>query len=188
MKLRQAVKTLDIPEGVTVEIKARVVVVKGPRGTLTKDFRHQTVEMEMEGKRITITKWTASKSSIAALQTFCAHMSNMFVGVTQGFRYKMRYVYAHFPINVGVEKQGTLVEVRNFLGEKRIRKVTMRADTKATISKVKDELILEGNDIEAVSQTAADIHRSTKVLGKDLRKFLDGIFVSESGPIKAELV
>jgi len=188
MKLRQATKEIEIPDKVTVEIKARVVTVKGPRGTLKKDFRHQTVEMEMEGKKITLTKWTGTKSSVAALQTFAAHILNMFTGVTQGYRYKMRYVYAHFPINVGVEKNGTVVEVRNFLGEKRTRVVTMREDTKATISKVKDELILEGNDVEAVSQTAADIHRSTKVLGKDLRKFLDGIFVSESGPIKAEVV
>jgi large subunit ribosomal protein L9e len=187
MKFREARQTLDIPEGVTVEIKARVVTVKGPRGTLKKDFRHQPVEMELQGSRIELTKWTGTKSQISTLQTFVAHIKNMFIGVTQGFRYKMRYVYAHFPINVGVEKDGKLVEVRNFLGEKRVRKVTMRNDTKAVISKVKDELILEGNDIEAVTQTAADIHRSTKVLGKDLRKFLDGIYVSEGGPIVAEV-
>lgn len=28
----------------------------------------------------------------------------MIVGVTKGYKYKMRYVYAHFPINVNIEK------------------------------------------------------------------------------------
>lgn len=28
----------------------------------------------------------------------------MITGVTKGFKYKMRYVYAHFPINVNIEK------------------------------------------------------------------------------------
>lgn len=44
MKLLTASRTLDIPAGVTVEIKARKVRVKGPRGTLQKDFKHLDVD------------------------------------------------------------------------------------------------------------------------------------------------
>lgn len=47
----------------------------------------------------------------------------------------------------------------------------------------KDELILEGNDISNVSQSAASIHGSCPVRNKDIRKFLDGIYVSDRGTI-----
>merc|ERR1719237_1439312 len=49
----------------------------------------------------------------------------MFKGLTLGYLYKMRAVYAHFPINCAITEGGTLIEVRNFLGEKFIRKVRM---------------------------------------------------------------
>jgi large subunit ribosomal protein L9e len=37
----------------------------------------------------------------------------------------MRMVYAHFPISINIEAGGKKVAVRNFLGEKRVREVTM---------------------------------------------------------------
>ena len=49
----------------------------------------------------------------------------MIKGVSKGFEYKMRLVYAHFPINANITDDGTIVEVRNFLGEKRVRIVKM---------------------------------------------------------------
>ena len=57
----------------------------------------------------------------------------------------MRAVYAHFPINCAISEGGTLVEVRNFLGEKYTRRVRMHDGVKCENSKdQKDELILTG--------------------------------------------
>lgn len=53
----------------------------------------------------------------------------MIKGVTKGFEYKMRLVYAHFPINANITEEGSIVEVRNFLGEKRVRIVKMLPGT-----------------------------------------------------------
>ena len=75
---------------------------------------------------------------------------------------------------------GKFVEVRNFLVERIIRRVNMYPGVTCAVStKQKDELILEGNDLEAVSRSAALIQQSTLVKDKDIRKFLDGIYVSE---------
>ena len=102
----------------------------------------------------------------------------------QGYKYKMRAVYAHFPINCAISEGGTLVEVRNFLGEKYTRRVRMHDGVKCENSKdQKDELVLTGNNIEAVSQSAALIQQSTTVKNKDIRKFLDGVYVSEKGNV-----
>ncbi len=87
-------------------------------------------------------------------------------GVTKGFEYKMRLVYAHFPINVNIENKGEVVEIRNFLGEKIVRVVNMQPGV--TISRsdaVKDELILVGNDIENVSRSAALVHQVRRGAG-----------------------
>ena len=104
----------------------------------------------------------------------------MMTGVTVGFTYKVRYAYNHFPINVTLNKD--VVEVRNFLGERTLRKVKLHAGvTCVKTENVKDELTLTGTDIEKVSGSAALLHESCLVRNKDIRKFLDGIYVSERG-------
>jgi large subunit ribosomal protein L9e len=100
------------------------------------------------------------KKRLAAIRTAVSHVQNMITGVTKGFEYKMRLVYAHFPINANIENKGTIIELRNFLGEKRVRVVNMLPGVTIERSTgVKDELVLTGNDIENVSRSAALIHQ-----------------------------
>ena len=156
------------------------MVVKGPRGVLRRDFSHQFVDIKKEEKKVVVDMWFGLHKNIAVVRSICTHIRNMITGVTRGYRYKMRFVYAHFPINVAINKDGKKVEIRNFLGEKRVRHIHMLEGVTVIKSDAqKDEIILEGNDIEAVSTSAAQIYQSVLVRNKDIRKFLDGIYVSE---------
>jgi len=162
------------------------VKVTGPRGTLTRSFKHINMDVKVVGgKYIRVDLWFANRKQLACVRTICSHIENMMVGVTRGFLYKMRFVYSHFPINVSLS--GKTVEIRNFLGEKRVRKIELCDGVEYVRSaSVKDQIELSGNDIALVSLTAARIQQATNIRHKDLRKFLDGIYVSEKGAIPEE--
>jgi ribosomal protein L6P/L9E len=57
---------------------------------------------------------------MAAIRTAISHINNLITGVSKGYRYKMRFVYAHFPINASITVENDNIEIRNFLGEKRV--------------------------------------------------------------------
>ncbi|KAJ7068378.1 ribosomal protein L6, alpha-beta domain-containing protein [Mycena amicta] len=178
---------LDIPSSVEVSVKSRIITVTGPRGTLTKNVRHVNMDIRLlKGKKnqVTLAVWQGGRKHVACLRTIKSLITNMITGVTKGFQYKMRAVYAHFPINCIIQEDGSKVEIRNFLGEKAVRHVDMLSGVKISESTAqKDELILEGNDIDNVSQSAASIHGACLVRNKDIRKFLDGIYVSGKGTV-----
>ncbi|KAF2486787.1 ribosomal protein L6, alpha-beta domain-containing protein [Neohortaea acidophila] len=182
-------EVLEIPEGVKVHIKTRIVTVEGPRGKLTKSLNHLAVCFSHPEKNIIhIEMHHGSRKAVATLRTVRTLINNLIIGVTKGFRYKMRYVYAHFPINVNLDQDKETglweVEIRNFLGEKIVRRVKMQPGVDVEASKnVKDQLELTGNSLEAVSQSAADIQQKCRVRNKDIRKFLDGLYVSERGNV-----
>ncbi|KAF2750173.1 60s ribosomal protein-like protein l9 [Sporormia fimetaria CBS 119925] len=190
MKYIHSEELLEIPEGVKVAIKTRNVVVEGPRGKLSKSLGHLAVSFTHPKKNlIKIELHHGSRKSVATLRTVRTLINNMILGVTKGYKYKMRYVYAHFPINVNLEKKGEQmeVEIRNFIGEKIVRRIMCRPGVDVEVSKTqKDELILSGNSVEDVSQSAADIQQICRVRNKDIRKFLDGLYVSEKGHILEE--
>ncbi|EGO52908.1 60S ribosomal protein L9 [Neurospora tetrasperma FGSC 2508] len=189
MRYIHSEETLEVPENVKVSIKSRIVTVEGPRGKLVKDLSHIAVNFSVIKKGIIgLEIHHGNRKNVAALRTVRTIINNLIIGVTKGFKYKMRYVYAHFPINVNVEKNAETgnfeVEIRNFIGEKIVRRVVMQPGVDVEISKAqKDELVLSGNSLEGVSQSAADIQQICRVRNKDIRKFLDGIYVSEKGNI-----
>eukprot|EP00794_Sanderia_malayensis_P007034 gene7034-7823_t len=181
MKTILATEKVSIPDNVTVMTKGRTITVKGPRGTLKRNFNHLNLELTRLSKKIIrVDVWFAKKKQLACLRTICSHIQNLMKGVVYGYQYKMKSVYAHFPINISIESGGKTVDIRNFVGENVLRSVKMR-DGVTCRQGNKDEIILEGNDLELVSQSAALIQQSTTVKNKDIRKFLDGIYVSHRG-------
>ena len=75
---------VKVPEGVTVEVKTRNVRVKGPRGTLTRAFKHLRLEMRMVNPtKLRVDAWFKNRKELSALRTVCSHVENMITGVTK---------------------------------------------------------------------------------------------------------
>lgn len=155
MKYISQERDIKIPHDVKVMVKARNVTVQGPRGTLLKNLSHIAMELLFVKKDVLRVKvWHGGRKHIACIRTVASHIENMIKGVTIGFEYKMRFVYAHFPINSNISEKGDHIEIRNFLGDKNTRRIPMLDGVKVELSAAqKDEIILVGNDIQNVSQS-----------------------------------
>jgi large subunit ribosomal protein L6 len=175
MRAIEAEKSIEIPEGVEVQVKGRVVIVRGVKGELSRDFSHAPVSIELNEKAVIVrTDWPRKKEA-AIVGTICSHIQNMITGATKGFTYKLKVVFSHFPISVNVRENTVAIE--NFTGERSPRIAQIAGDTQV-IAKGED-VIVQGINIEEVGQTAANIEKATKVKQKDPRVFLDGIYVYE---------
>jgi len=177
MKIPFAIKEIEIPEGVQVELEGNLVKVEGPKGKLERELSHPRITLEKEDSKIVVRCELPKRAEKALVGTFAAHIRNMIKGVTEGFVYKMKVVYAHFPIKVSV-KDGEVV-IDNFLGEQYPRKAKIFGDVKVSVNK--DDIIIEGIDREQVGQTAANIEHAVHVKNRDIRVFQDGIYITSKG-------
>jgi len=175
MRAVEVSKTIQIPDEVELTLDGKKVTVKGAKGTLTRDFSYTPVFMELQGKTLKIWAEWPRKKEMALVGTIHAHIKNMIVGVTKGFTQKLKIVFSHFPISVKV--QGNTVLIENFTGEKNPRRAKIIGDVKVKIQS--EDIIVQGINLEEVSQTAANIEQATKVKKKDPRVFLDGIYIYE---------
>ena len=83
MKELNSFQLVTVPEGLEASVKARVVTVKGHRGTLTKSFKHLAIDIYMTDKNtIKVERWFGKKKQLAAVRTVCSHIQNLFKGVT----------------------------------------------------------------------------------------------------------
>jgi large subunit ribosomal protein L6 len=175
MRLPEVSKTIQVPDNVNLSLDGKKINVKGPKGSLTRDFAFAPIAIEGEGKNVRIwAKWPRKKEA-ALVGTIYSHIQNMITGVTKGYQYKLKIVFSHFPISVKLQDKSVLIE--NFTGERRPRKIKIIGSVKVKIEP--DDIIVEGANLEEVSQTAANIEQSTRVRNKDPRVFLDGIYVYE---------
>ena len=170
-------KTIDIPEGVQVKFtkESGNLNVTGPLGNLSRTFTNPKIRINLEKNNISVVCKLPKKIDNSLLGTWYAHIKNMVHGVAQGFEYKMKIVYSHFPIKTHVKDNELIIE--NFLGEKLPRKARIIGDTKVKISG--DQIIINGTDIETTGQSMANIEKTTKIKNYDPRVFQDGIYLVE---------
>lgn len=175
---------VEVPENVNVEVLGMKVKVKGPKGELEKDFSHvRHVIIRRENSSVIVETYFANRRNKACVGTIASHIKNMIIGVTKGYRYKLKIVYSHFPISVKV--QGKKIIIENFLGERAPRITEIYGDD-VTVKVEGDDVIVEGIDIEHVGQTAANIERVARAKKYDPRVFMDGIYIYERGVMEGE--
>jgi large subunit ribosomal protein L6 len=171
---------VDIPAAVTITKEENTITVKGKLGTLKKDFTRMPTIISIEDNRLIIKPYGTRKKDLSIRNTARSIIANMIKGVENGFTYKLKIVYAHFPISV--KTRGKEIYIENYFGERspRVSRV-VGDDTKVNV--VGEDVVVEGPSLEDVSQTAANIEFSTKLKGKDQRVFLDGLYIysRESG-------
>jgi large subunit ribosomal protein L6 len=168
-------RTVSIPEDVTVNLDGKTIEVIGKRGKLVRDFSHAPIFIGVEGRDIKVSAMWPRRKELALVGTVSSHIQNMIKGVTKGTTYKLKIVYSHFPISVKVDGKKILME--NFLGERTPRIAKIIGDVRVIVKG--DDVLVEGTNLEEVSQTAANIEQATKIKKKDPRIFLDGIYVLE---------
>jgi len=175
MRAIETVRSVEIPEGAEVKVEGRTLTVKGEKGTLTRDFSYAPISILIEGNVVKVqTSWPRKKEA-SLVGTVSSHIKNMITGVTKGFTYKLKIVFSHFPISVKVREKTVAIE--NFTGERSPRVAKIMGEAKVLVKG--EDVIVQGINIEDVSQTAANIESATKVKIKDPRVFLDGIYVYE---------
>ncbi len=173
---------VEIPEGVEVRLESeRVIVVKGPLGEVRKDFGKVPIRFRVEDDKVKFEIFRKGKKGFALINTIGSRINNMFIGVTKGFTYRMKVFYIHFPMTVEVD--GDNVIIKNFAGERGVRRARIMPGVKVEVVKKGSDtdVIIKGVDKDAVGQTAANIYLATKVKNKDPRVFLDGIYVYYKG-------
>lgn len=170
--------TLPIPDKVKVTLTKRMLFVEGPLGKTRKDFKKIPVDLSADGKNIIIKSLGTRKQDYAIFNTAQSLIKSLLTGVQKGYTFKMKIVYAHFPITIKIKDGNILVE--NFQGERAARISKIRGDTKIVTKG--DDVVLTGPVLTDVSQTAASLQQNTKVKNKDHRVFLDGIYLFEKSP------
>ena len=78
-------KTITIPAGVEISVNSNEVTVKGPKGTLTRQFS-PLITVKVEGSEVNCVRANEEKHTKQLHGTTRALINNMIIGVSDGFK------------------------------------------------------------------------------------------------------
>ena len=171
---RLAKKPIVVPSKVSVEAKDGMLVVKGPKETLSRDV-HSSIKIEMTPEGIVITPNNNTRLARALTGTYAAHVRAMIQGVETPFK-KVLIING---VGYKVEHKGNeLVFALGFS-----HPVVMKIPEGITVTVVKNVITIEGADKQKVGQFAAEIRdkkRPEPYLGKGI-KYEDEVIRRKQG-------
>lgn len=148
-------KTITIPAGVEVSVsKGNEVTVKGPKGTLTRQFNGM-IHIDVDGNIITVKRPNDDKVTKQLHGTTRALLHNMVVGVSEGFSKEL--------VIEGVGYRAAVSGNTLTLNMGYSHPVVITAEEGLTIECPKNQqIIVKGIDKQRVGELAANIRAVRK--------------------------
>ena len=167
-------KPVELPKGVTAEVKGQTVEVKGPKGTRSFTATDD-VTVALDEGRITVTPRGSSKRARQQWGMTRSMVENLATGVSTGFRKELEIQGVGYRANM----QGNVLKLA--LGYS--HDVNFEVPQGVTITAPKQtEIVVEGIDQQLVGQVAANIREWRKpepYKGKGIRYKGEFVFRKE---------
>jgi len=144
---------IQIPAGVEVTHVEGVLKVKGPKGELSRPIASDIVVV-IEDSTIAFSMAKDTKQARALWGTYAAHLRNMVLGVTEGFK-KVLEVEG---VGYRAEAQGNKIKLSVGFSHP----VELVAPEGIQIVTEKNVITVSGIDVDAVGQFSADIRKVKK--------------------------
>lgn len=177
---KEVITTIKVPNGIETMVDAHHITIKTDKGEQKREFKSHRIVFEKKGNDIVIIGSPVNKQTRALMNTFIAHIQNMVIGMTFGYKYDLKITYSHFPMTAEIKND--VVYIKNFLGEKFPREARIVGATKVEIKG--QDITVTGFNKEEVGQTATNIEQAAKVRGRDIRRFTDGVYLEKKGNIE----
>ena len=172
---KEFIQKIKIPDGIELKLEKNKIEAKGPEGENSREFKISGLIFEKKNDEILIGSKKATKKEKRRINTMKAHINNIIKGVQKKFEYKLKVCFNHFPFTI--EIKGNEATIKNFLGEKIPRKLTIPEGVEAKVEK--DIIIIKSTNKELAGQAAANFETATKIRLRDRRVFQDGLFIIE---------
>jgi large subunit ribosomal protein L6 len=168
-------RNIEFPSTIQVSINGDEITVKGNGKESKRRFNMKGIKANVENGKINLVSEKATRRESKMMGTIWAHVKNMIKGINEDFIYEMEICNVHFPMNV--KQEGNKVVIKSFLGEKNPRFASILPHTKVDIKG--STIVISSHIIENAGQTATNIEKATRVVGRDRRIFQDGIFITK---------
>lgn len=166
---------IEIPEGMNAEIVDDVLIMKKDGKELKRKL-NSLVDINVDGNKVIICVDRVRRIEKRLFGTFKAHVRNMIKGFEEDFVFKLKIANVHFPMSVSFDKATNELVVKNFLGEKKDRRIKLVDGVDVNVDK--EDIEVKSHDIEKAGTAATQIEKGAKVRNKDRRIYQDGIFIS----------
>ena len=170
---------IEIPAGVTVQVKGNVVTVKGPKGELTQEV-NPDIKVNVEDGKVEVTRPSDDREHRSQHGLYRALIHNMVVGVSEGYKKEMELV----GVGYRATSTGQVLELSLGFSHAIFIKLPKEIKVEAKSERNKNPLIiLESADKQLLGQVCAKIRSLRKpepYKGKGI-KFVGEIIRRKSG-------